>query len=965
MTILSSAFRRLSHRQSHPKPLAPLRLLAPSEAIIRRFHSDHSKHYAYSPTNGSSNEDKDSDSLVPEKLRRYLSWKVTNALKHYSTEPSQTPISDLMDQYAARTIDSLISKLLLSHQSDSSALRRNITTQTEEIASALVQYKYSINRNCTLAELVSGQVALDEILSNCFAYRQKNAVFYHDIVSHHKNLKTDQSLLGNSSSVDQILDDPSSGFSRYADAAEHMGSKVWVKEGNEWMSNYAYNFFCRNGARKAYINKQLEFNLTQEKSVSKDSYQRSKLARYSAEEIGRDLASNILAPDEQIRLLDVGSCYNPLISMPNSQQFNVTAIDLYPKSSSVLQCDFLNLRIGPADSMPIIENGVLKQLPAGSFDVVTMSLVLSYLPTPELRLQMIKKARELLVSPGYNGYPHRAGILLLVEKTSIFHMKNNLTEHSYASMIHAWKQGIQATGYDILHYKQLHSTNPANRHNPSHVFAFKTSETRSEDNPKHRLWIRQDFDVEAQKPFLSSKATIQTMSQPIIKEKKHRPFVAIIGGGIGGTALGLSLQQRNIPVKIFERDSSFDARKQGYALTMQQATTTLRSLGLRGEISNIGVRSFAHQSLRWDSETIGCYGPLVRNGLILDDKQTNWPATREMVDDSSQQRINVEYYTNTLLQKTLNRHNIHIPRQRVREILLNDIHPDNIYWKKRLVSYQEVQDYHQVKLTFDGDEEEVMADVVVAADGIYSSIRKQMFSLTSNHDLNYLGLMVILGISPIDAHPALASITSLIATGKRFRKQVQWVDGSTRVFTMPYDDSRIMWQLSFPIDESTAQMIAGQGSIALKEQAIKLCQHWDVRLKHLIESTEHENISGHPAYDRDPITMEELANHRDPRSRVTMLGDSAHPMSPFKGQGANQALVDALELSNAITASNLVSADRQEISSALRLYEQNMLRRSSEKVLKSRRSAIYLHSSAALAEGNITRAMAAEMAEGV
>lgn len=46
--------------------------------------------------------------------------------------------------------------------------------------------------------------------------------------------------------------------------------------------------------------------------------------------------------------------------------------------------------------------------------------------------------------------------------------------------------------------------------------------------------------------------------------------VVIVGGGIGGCALALALQQRNIPVKVYERDAYINERAQGYGLTMQQ-----------------------------------------------------------------------------------------------------------------------------------------------------------------------------------------------------------------------------------------------------------------------------------------------------------------------------------------------------------------------------------------------------------
>jgi salicylate hydroxylase len=50
--------------------------------------------------------------------------------------------------------------------------------------------------------------------------------------------------------------------------------------------------------------------------------------------------------------------------------------------------------------------------------------------------------------------------------------------------------------------------------------------------------------------------------------------VLIVGGGIGGCALALALQQRKISVRVYERDISIDDRSQGYGLTMQQVIYT-------------------------------------------------------------------------------------------------------------------------------------------------------------------------------------------------------------------------------------------------------------------------------------------------------------------------------------------------------------------------------------------------------
>ena len=82
----------------------------------------------------------------------------------------------------------------------------------------------------------------------------------------------------------------------------------------------------------------------------------------------------------------------------------------------------------------------------------------------------------------------------------------------------------------------------------------------------------------------------------------------------------------------------------------------------------------------------------------------------------------------------------------------------------------------------------------------------------------------------------------------------------------------------------------------LKEEALRRVQGWHKPLISLIEATDINNITGHPAYDRDPSVPGESSSSSSSSSysRVVFAGDSAHCMSPFKGQGANQALLDSI-----------------------------------------------------------------------
>ena len=91
---------------------------------------------------------------------------------------------------------------------------------------------------------------------------------------------------------------------------------------------------------------------------------------------------------------------------------------------------------------------------------------------------------------------------------------------------------------------------------------------------------------------------------------------------------------------------------------------------------------------------------------------------------------------------------------------------------------------------------------------------------------------------------------------------------------------------------------------------------------------------------------------------VTLIGDAAHPMSPFKGQGANQALLDALSLVREISKNCRLQSNCREKGireTILQNFETEMLARTATKVADSAAAAEFLHSDIALYEGNEPR----------
>lgn len=374
--------------------------------------------------------------------------------------------------------------------------------------------------------------------------------------------------------------------------------------------------------------------------------------------------------------------------------------------------------------------------------------------------------------------------------------------------------------------------------------------------------------------------------------------IRIVGGGIGGLALALSLQRsRFTNVRVYEKDVQFDSRRQGYALTINaSATAYLVDLGILDEVRKFNQASHSHMSFNARTgEVIGYFG----NFLHPDVNKNNF--------------------------------NMHLSRQVFRKILYDaakGLNEDTVVWNKRLIALSEdnhidsshVEGSKTLSIEFSDGSREEGIEMLVGADGIYSTVKQQVLP---ELQLNYLGVLIVLGITNVPSFK---------------NKTFQMVEGGVRLYCMPFDEGRVMWQMSFLIDEAAGSALK-QSPAMLKAELLRRCGHWVDPIPYMISSTDESLVMGCLGYDtnEDEVPSLGTASPILKNDRVILLGDSVHPMCPFKGQGANQALRDG-----AMLGSQLKHAIK--LPDAVATFRAEMHARALKKVRDSRDKIAMLHS---------------------
>jgi 2-polyprenyl-6-methoxyphenol hydroxylase-like FAD-dependent oxidoreductase len=214
------------------------------------------------------------------------------------------------------------------------------------------------------------------------------------------------------------------------------------------------------------------------------------------------------------------------------------------------------------------------------------------------------------------------------------------------------------------------------------------------------------------------------------------------------------------------------------------------------------------------------------------------------------------------------------------------------------------QEGEGVRAFFDDDTEE-RADLLVGADGLRSTIRR---GLLGDGDPRYAGYTAWRAV--------VAPEDELVPADEAWEV---WGRG-VRFICTQIGRGRVYWAVSKNAPEGEHDVSTG----AAKDALLELCAGWLEPVEELIAATEKAAILRTDIYDRDPVRK------RWGKGRATLLGDAAHPMTPDLGQGACQAIEDAVALVGCLK-------EREYIEAALELYEAQRTRRTAALVRGSRR----------------------------
>ncbi|KAI0599996.1 hypothetical protein F4775DRAFT_599524 [Biscogniauxia sp. FL1348] len=339
-----------------------------------------------------------------------------------------------------------------------------------------------------------------------------------------------------------------------------------------------------------------------------------------------------------------------------------------------------------------------------------------------------------------------------------------------------------------------------------------------------------------------------------------KPHVLIVGAGLGGLTLAQVLRKQGVSFEIFERDPSEASRTQGWSLALHTVVDDL--------LASIP------DDMPPFRESVSAMLPI----KVEDQLALYIGGQRFGFNNSSETPF------------------VRANRHRLRVWLATNI---NVQWGKFATKVDQSDD--KVTLFFQ-DGSSASGDVLVGADGTNSLVREHVLGKSNKDILEYMP------ISSITAE-------SIVLTGAAFERQLEVahsfafvnIDSNSIivqgiVHSLPETADKqpggeFHWILLWrdPITQHSGRsLVDALPADQRLSIARSMTQALPEPLKHILGHTRPEHIRPTGWTVRDAV-IDAL-----PVSRATLLGDAAHPTSPFRGEGAVNAMRDALGLGAAL-----------------------------------------------------------------
>ena len=336
--------------------------------------------------------------------------------------------------------------------------------------------------------------------------------------------------------------------------------------------------------------------------------------------------------------------------------------------------------------------------------------------------------------------------------------------------------------------------------------------------------------------------------------------VAVIGGGIGGLTAAIDLLQAGYDVHVYEQTPQPLEVGAGLVISPNASRQLIR-LGLGDELKRIGVRPTSFHQRRWqDGRT------LARSRLI----------------EQTEAMFGAPAYV--------------FHRGDLNAVLTQALPKERIHLAHRCTGFADRGD--RVEAGFENGVA-IKADVLVGADGIHSTIRH---ALLGEERPRFTGCIAYRGLIPMER---VAHLDIEVASNN-------WMGPGRHFVHYPVAAGRL---LNF---------------VGLVEQNIWVKESWtepgDLRDLAALYEGWHPQVRGIIAAAEQTFKWALLDRMPLPRwsfGRVTLLGDACHPMLPFLGQGAGQAVEDGATLTACLKRYG------GDVATALKLYEELRLPRAS------------------------------------